>query len=995
MPYPSEHAARVVDPGKFEPDSFRRKNITSGVDIIIGKLKGQDTTTTQSYRFDKEKFTPEQAKKWLKEHDIDYILFEPAIKGEKTKESLAASTNEANVTKNYINFSNETPNDQNSIIPNETLDFTRYNYNPVILRDHEWKSVAIGMMRDIHFDGTSWKGLPDFHGLNEESKLAKAMYEKGYLCAASIGGEMTLQTTGETEWKTDPQTGQSVEMPVIYHDDKGFARATKFTVFEISFPTLPSNYKAVTDEALKNGIMESSRKLGTKVFSAQEIEGVYSSLTKLSIKLLESNNNQNSNQMADEQEVTKTAAEKPVKSAAKPVEQDTTAQTDKDNSNHVILSAGEKDLPGFLKNIIKKNGLFTALFGNAGGVDYKKPDDDDYPQTLKPKGKGDLTDQPQTVGKMSAEAAKKRAEEAVKAAKEAKARMEEEDDDEKKVKFKEKYEEACKRAEEACEEAEEEAKKEAGEEAEEAAKKEAKKRAEEAAKKEADEEAEETAKKEAKVKAEESAKSKQTFSVKPLRATQAELAALQMAPAPQHIQKIQMNAGTTFTKLCADKKEGERILGRIFNGGQKENGTANITDYAVVLSTILNDPKYAPIIKQLRCIPSLSMDHFTEQRNFVNANPNSKVGFSAEQMMSRLSTGQTLGMDKLSTGVTMKTTLSTASAFNSLDTTAVEWLTLVLFKLFPSEDWKNEIPIFGAENTGRNLGIIWTNILANATIYRGTNPAPATNYGPYSDQSVGMALIPYWQAPTLWQPLSMHQLRYDQMGTGWIQNLASLNAQIGDDLIYTLVAGLYANQPLNIVYTGGWQNAQPAASQTFTIPGSGSKFVFNPSFTGTLVKPGMNDVFAIEELFMQQNYDLPRERPVLVADSAMIRYMKSDPQTQSMLTKWVNESGAELEKISHTLIHERSRVAAFDPASLTVLDTHGTGVMIPATTLSAGLAFVASQVGIGLGLIDVFMIQDPNNYGYKMSIDLRINARALRNDYTGVAMYTYNTGGGQ
>ena len=60
--------------------------------------------------------------------------------------------------------------------------------------------------------------------------------------------------------------------------------------------------------------------------------------------------------------------------------------------------------------------------------------------------------------------------------------------------------------------------------------------------------------------------------------------------------------------------------------------------------------------------------------------------------------------------------------------------------------------------------------------------------------------------------------------------------------------------------------------------------------------------------------------------------------------------------------------------------------------MSAALGFIASQVAIGLGLIDVFMIQDPANYGYRMSLDLRINARALRSDYTGLAMYTYGAG---
>ena len=461
-----------------------------------------------------------------------------------------------------------------------------------------------------------------------------------------------------------------------------------------------------------------------------------------------------------------------------------------------------------------------------------------------------------------------------------------------------------------------------------------------------------------------------------------------MAPAPNN-NIITMNPRTTFSALRKDAQEGDRIIGRMFNGGQKENGQASPADYLTVLSSMANDPKYAPILKQLRMIPAGSEHQIGEQRDFLSNNPHSKLGFDVNAVMSRLSSGKnaTLGADGK-----LMTTLSTSSSFSSLDTVAVEWLTLVLFKLFPSEDWKNEIPVFSAEQTGRNLGVIWTNILANAPIYRGTNPAPATTYGPYSDQSVGMTLVPYWQAPTLWQPLTLAQLRYDQQATGWIQNLAALNAQIGDDLLYTLIAGLIANQPSNIIYTGGPTNANTGVSPNFTIPGSGSSFIFNPAFAGTLTKPGMNDVFAIEEKFMQQNYDLPRERPVVVMDSAMMRWMKSDPQTQSMLTKWVNDQGAELQKISHTLIHERSRVGAYDPASGTVIDTHATAVVIPGTTLSAGLAFIASQVGIGLGLIDVFMVQDPNNYGIKMSIDLRINARALRNDYTGLAVYTYSNG---
>jgi ATP-dependent Clp protease protease subunit len=99
-PYPNEHAARVREPGDFKPDSFRRKNISSGIDIIIGKLKsGGDSMETQAYRFDAKKYTAEQAKKWLKDHKIKYISFEPASKG---KEDLASFPN-LNLRRNILN----------------------------------------------------------------------------------------------------------------------------------------------------------------------------------------------------------------------------------------------------------------------------------------------------------------------------------------------------------------------------------------------------------------------------------------------------------------------------------------------------------------------------------------------------------------------------------------------------------------------------------------------------------------------------------------------------------------------------------------------------------------------------------------------------------------------------------------------------------------------------------------------------------------------------
>jgi len=87
VPFPSEHAARVKSPDGFIEGSFRRKPITEGIDLIVGRLKdGDGSAVAQSYRFDKEKFTAQEARDWLKEHDVTVQLFEEATGEEKQVE---------------------------------------------------------------------------------------------------------------------------------------------------------------------------------------------------------------------------------------------------------------------------------------------------------------------------------------------------------------------------------------------------------------------------------------------------------------------------------------------------------------------------------------------------------------------------------------------------------------------------------------------------------------------------------------------------------------------------------------------------------------------------------------------------------------------------------------------------------------------------------------------------------------------------------------------
>lgn len=78
-PLPNEHSCRVVSPGKFKEGSFRRmsrETDSKKYSVIMGRLKGETTLTTQSFRYPKKTWKVDVARKHCKGHDG--ILFEPA-----------------------------------------------------------------------------------------------------------------------------------------------------------------------------------------------------------------------------------------------------------------------------------------------------------------------------------------------------------------------------------------------------------------------------------------------------------------------------------------------------------------------------------------------------------------------------------------------------------------------------------------------------------------------------------------------------------------------------------------------------------------------------------------------------------------------------------------------------------------------------------------------------------------------------------------------------
>jgi len=67
VPYPNEHSCRIKSPDLFQRDSFRRIN-QGRLSIVIGKLKGQRTTTTQAFRYPRDRWNKDEARRHCEEH---------------------------------------------------------------------------------------------------------------------------------------------------------------------------------------------------------------------------------------------------------------------------------------------------------------------------------------------------------------------------------------------------------------------------------------------------------------------------------------------------------------------------------------------------------------------------------------------------------------------------------------------------------------------------------------------------------------------------------------------------------------------------------------------------------------------------------------------------------------------------------------------------------------------------------------------------------------
>jgi hypothetical protein len=756
---------------------------------------------------------------------------------------------------NRIILTNESPNDKGGIIRNNSIDWTRFTANPVMLyhhgRDPEVRDVPIGHWADLMFDGVNYSAIPVFS--ETCPSWIVTLYSEGNLKAASIGGVCIKKTTGKTITNRDGE-----RVPELKLTSDGYWESEYFLTYEASITAIGSNAKALQ--------MNSAY-----LYQAEEVLNEAELLTFNSNYMSKKNENDNKTTEVEETELTAKPTEVIINEEPK-ADQPVTVET-------VILESEQLKIVNAMSGMFEKTmNTIKDLFAAAP---HKEPDGD---EPIK------VTDLPERElpSEVQAEAAIAEKVEVCKTESELAAELplviKEIINNDSPIKLSEQM---------------------------------------------------------------------------PELKTKEELASEGLQLADKTIVKVGNAAVPSYTEMRSTE-EGRKVINRVGDAGGKAN---NIEDHRVVLQSILNDPKYKEIVKVL------TFSDGSANRTI----PKAKLTDLAARFESGNVDVMNFGKGKLMNYTELD---STDNLLASPDLIAVEWLNIFLYKLFPSAAWKSEIPVFAAQSTGKNKGLIYANITADPTIYQGSRPVNPANYE-YTDDAVSLTLSSFYMQPLVWQPLVMQMLRYDQQSTGWAQAMAKFNAAIDNYLIYTLASQINAVATPTVVKT---------KSGSFAIvTGDIDSFVLNPAFTGSLAKPTLTDLLILEQVFKKQNY-VDGTKFVVVQDPTMDRYITGSEDAKSLLTRFVNSEGDELVGYKNAKLRTRSQVALYNPATSGVIDPSGA---VPAAAVSCGLAFVPDQVGIGMSNLDVFMIQDPTVYGYKMSADIRAGASIMRKNAYGTALYTY------
>lgn len=319
------------------------------------------------------------------------------------------------------------------------------------------------------------------------------------------------------------------------------------------------------------------------------------------------------------------------------------------------------------------------------------------------------------------------------------------------------------------------------------------------------------------------------------------------------------------------------------------------------------------------------------------------------------------------------------------DLAKVVWLSLFVRQLFPSNRWAERVRRLSVRD---REGIIWVESAMNPEIYFGDRaPVNAPNYL-YDDLPRGLARKVFSLQPIVWQPSNSDILGYNDRATGM--------AEAG-----RIMATMIHNYWLQAI-----AESVPAANQVAMSGAnfaSAGRFPINSAATGNLKSLTLNDLIGVQGKFLARNLGFTRGDGVAVMAEPYYTSLAQSDEVKSILTAQLSNARPDGFTYGGFDIMARSIVAAYNTATSTVVDAEmyfdkpvdfATGAIddehvkpvLAATVYDIGLAFIPEEVVVAIGNTNVHMVSDPNNYGWKMSMDVSTGAGTLRSSAAGVAL---------
>lgn len=320
------------------------------------------------------------------------------------------------------------------------------------------------------------------------------------------------------------------------------------------------------------------------------------------------------------------------------------------------------------------------------------------------------------------------------------------------------------------------------------------------------------------------------------------------------------------------------------------------------------------------------------------------------------------------------------------DLAKISWLSLFVRQLFPPNTWADRVRRLSVRD---KEGIIWVESAVNPDIYFGDRaPLNAPNYL-YDDLPRGLERKVFSMQPIVWQPANSDVLAYNDRATGQLDAMAKMSMCIHNYWLQTIA------------------EAVPAANH-LTMSGaefdSANRFPINSAATGKLLGMTLNDLLAAQGRFIARNLNFRRGNGVAVFAEPYYTSLVQTDKVQSILTQQLSNARPEGFTYSGFDVMARSVIAAYNTASSTVVDaetyfdkpvTFETGAIdashvkpvLAATVYDIGLGFIPEEVVVAIGNTNIHMVSDPNNYGWKVSMDISTGAGTLRSSATGIVLY--------